>query len=251
MSSSLLLETKTGQTVLRCKTTAQRLHCIVYRSPVDVSPISSERSRTFRRNIFNKDWWIRRSSDQLSKSDTIHLSVIRAKEKAKFILVFSLEGEMSKMSKKLQEAKSLNIFVVTEDFLVDVCSDCPSDVIDKCKISTWGIMPHLRKQMKIDEGKVEPNRSSRSSSSSEYRNEKILMVNMDRIPCLRSIETICAGQGTTQVEGRSCGRSRFRFDHFLTINARRSIEEKFQDSKIVVTYSKISRMVESILPFLV
>ena len=57
---------------------------------------------------------------------------------------------MQKLSKKLQETQSLNIHVVSEDFLKEITTDRPSVVMEKCKISTWGILPHVRQQTKVE-----------------------------------------------------------------------------------------------------
>ena len=50
------------------------------------------------------------------------------------------------MSKKLQEAQSLKIPVVSGDFLVEVEKDRPTVVWEKCRLSSWGVLPHLREQ---------------------------------------------------------------------------------------------------------
>lgn len=55
------------------------------------------------------------------------------------------------MSKKLQDAQSLNIHIVSEEFLNEIKNDRPTIVMEKCKISTWGILPHIRKQTKANE----------------------------------------------------------------------------------------------------
>lgn len=55
------------------------------------------------------------------------------------------------MSKKLQDAQSLNIHIVSEEFLNEIKNDRPSIIMEKCKISTWGILPHIRQQTKVDE----------------------------------------------------------------------------------------------------
>ncbi len=74
---------------------------------------------------------------------------------------FIFVDEVQKMNKKLQEAQTLNIHVVSEEFLNDVKTDRPTVVMEKCKISTWGILPHIRQQKKVDdEAKVKSGRQS-------------------------------------------------------------------------------------------
>lgn len=55
------------------------------------------------------------------------------------------------MGKKLQDAQAFNIHVVSEEFLNEIKNDRPSIIMEKCKISTWGILPHTRQQTKADE----------------------------------------------------------------------------------------------------
>ena len=70
---------------------------------------------------------------------------------------------MQKLSKKLQEAQTLNIHIVSEEFLKEITTDRPSVIMEKCKISTWGILPHVRQQSKVDE--EEKLKSGRSFST--------------------------------------------------------------------------------------
>jgi hypothetical protein len=77
------------------------------------------------------------------------------------LLIFVLKDEIQKMSKKLQEAQTLNIHVVSEEFLNEIKTDRPSIIMEKCKISTWGILPHIRQQTKADqEAKLKSGRQS-------------------------------------------------------------------------------------------
>jgi hypothetical protein len=77
------------------------------------------------------------------------------------LLIFILKDEIQKMSKKLQEAQTLNIHVVSEEFLNDIKTDRPSIIMEKCKISTWGTLPHIRQQTKADqEAKMKSGRQS-------------------------------------------------------------------------------------------
>ncbi len=65
------------------------------------------------------------------------------------------------MSKKVQDAQRLNIYIVSEEFLNDIKTDRPSIIMEKCKISTWGILPHIRQQTKADqEAKMKSGRQS-------------------------------------------------------------------------------------------
>ncbi|CAF2823534.1 unnamed protein product [Rotaria sp. Silwood2] len=66
-------------------------------------------------------------------------------------IVISSKDEIKKKSKKLQDVETLNIHVVSEEFLNEIKTDRPSIIMEKCKISTWGILPHIRKQTKADE----------------------------------------------------------------------------------------------------
>lgn len=70
------------------------------------------------------------------------------------------------MSKKLQETQSLNIHVVSEEFLKEITTDRPSVVMEKCKISTWGILPHVRQQTKVEaEAKMKSGQQSSINTS--------------------------------------------------------------------------------------
>ncbi|CAF0764637.1 unnamed protein product [Rotaria sordida] len=66
-------------------------------------------------------------------------------------IVISSKDEIEKKSKKLQDAEKLKIHIVSEEFLNEINNDRPSIIMEKCKISTWGILPHIRKQTKADE----------------------------------------------------------------------------------------------------
>ena len=92
-------------------------------------------------------------------------SVLKVSHSFIFILSFNtrflFEDEVQKLSKKLQEAQTYNIHVVSEEFLKEITTDRPSVIMEKCKISTWGILPHVRQQSKVDE--EEKKKSGRSS----------------------------------------------------------------------------------------
>ncbi len=72
------------------------------------------------------------------------------------------------MSKKLQEAQALNIHIVSEEFLNEIKNDRPTIIMEKCKISTWGILPHIRQQTKADqEAKMKSGRQSFTTASTK------------------------------------------------------------------------------------
>jgi hypothetical protein len=67
--------------------------------------------------------------------------------------VFVLDelDELAKMPKKLQDAQTLTIHVVSEDFLNEVEKDRPSVAMEKCQISSWGVLPHVRQQSQAND----------------------------------------------------------------------------------------------------
>jgi hypothetical protein len=72
------------------------------------------------------------------------------------------------MSKKVQEGETLNIHIVSEEFLNEIQNDRPSIIMEKCKISTWGILPHIRKQTKAnEEQKMKSTRESLTTASAK------------------------------------------------------------------------------------
>jgi poly [ADP-ribose] polymerase len=72
------------------------------------------------------------------------------------------------LSKKLQEAQALNIHIVSEEFLNEIKNDRPTIIMEKCKISTWGILPHIRQQTKADqEAKMKSGRQSFTTASTK------------------------------------------------------------------------------------
>ncbi|CAF3118370.1 unnamed protein product, partial [Rotaria sp. Silwood2] len=76
-------------------------------------------------------------------------------------IVISSQDKIQKLSKTLQEAQTLNIYVVSEDFLNEIQKGRPSIIMEKCKISSWGILPHIRQQTKTDEeAKIKSGRQS-------------------------------------------------------------------------------------------
>ncbi|CAF0974380.1 unnamed protein product [Adineta steineri] len=90
-------------------------------------------------------------------------------------IVISSQDEIKKMSKKLQDAQTSNIHIVSEEFLKEIVNDRPSIIMEKCKISTWGILPHIRQQTKADEeAKLKSGRQSLTTAStkSDSRSKK-------------------------------------------------------------------------------
>ena len=118
--------------------------------------------------------------------------------------------EVGKLSKKIQDAQASNIHVVSEEFLTEIEKDRPSVVIEKCKISTWGILPHVRQQTKAEE--QEKVKSGRMANN-EKSNGEILLLPFTRLHSFRfdSIrKEIGSGQNPTEVERWSGRRSRLR-----------------------------------------
>jgi poly [ADP-ribose] polymerase len=63
-------------------------------------------------------------------------------------VIISTQSYLSsqKGNKKLQVAQKFEIHIVPEEFLDDILNDRPVIVMEKLKISTWGILPHIRKR---------------------------------------------------------------------------------------------------------
>lgn len=57
--------------------------------------------------------------------------------------------QLQKGNQKIQVAQTLGIHVVPEEFLDEIVNNRPSIVMEKLKISTWGILPHIRKQPRL------------------------------------------------------------------------------------------------------
>ncbi|CAF1225824.1 unnamed protein product [Rotaria sp. Silwood1] len=85
-------------------------------------------------------------------------------------IVISSKDEIQKKSKKLQDAEKLNIHIVSEEFINEIKNDRPSIIMEKCKISTWGILPHVRKQTKVDEeAKIKSGQQTSNKSDSRLK----------------------------------------------------------------------------------
>ena len=109
------------------------------------------------------------------------------------------------MSKKLQEAQTLNIHIVSEEFLNEIKNDRPSIIMEKWKISTWGILPHIRQQNKADEeAKTKSGRQSLTTASakSDRKLYKTIQSIFDFL--LSSIKKICARQNKTEIKRWRC-----------------------------------------------
>lgn len=80
------------------------------------------------------------------------------------------------MSKKLQDAQTSNIHIVSEEFLKEVSNDRPSIIMEKCKISSWGILPHIRQQTKAnEEAKLKSGRQSFTTASA--KSDRMFIIN--------------------------------------------------------------------------
>lgn len=65
----------------------------------------------------------------------------------------------------------MNIHVVSEEFLKEIQTDRPSVIMEKCKISTWGILPHIRQQSKVEE-EVKMKSGQLSSSNGSGKSDR-------------------------------------------------------------------------------
>ncbi|CAF0799258.1 unnamed protein product [Adineta ricciae] len=91
-----------------------------------------------------------------------------------FINIIGLIDEIDNGNRKIQYAQKYDIHVVPEEFLDEVHNDPPSVVMDKIKISTWGVLPHVRKQRK--RVKKQPSATFKSSGRSKsLSSEKVTM----------------------------------------------------------------------------
>jgi poly [ADP-ribose] polymerase len=63
-------------------------------------------------------------------------------------VIISTQSYLSqqKGNKKIQIAQTFEIYIVPEEFLDDILNDRPVIVMEKLKLSAWGILPHIRKQ---------------------------------------------------------------------------------------------------------
>ncbi|CAM4960663.1 unnamed protein product [Rotaria socialis] len=84
-------------------------------------------------------------------------------------VIISTQDEVQKGSKKIQDAQKFEIHIVPEQFLNDVLNDRPSIVMEKLKLSTWGILPHIRKQQAREENKTKRKSSPTSKSFARSR----------------------------------------------------------------------------------
>jgi hypothetical protein len=108
--------------------------------------------------------------------------------------MFFFEDEIQKMSKKLQDAQTLNIHIVSEEFLNEIKTDRPSIIMEKCKISTWGILPHIRQQTKAnEEAKIKSGRQSFTTASGKSdRNISKKIIHFQFSLFFSSIKQICS-----------------------------------------------------------
>ena len=65
----------------------------------------------------------------------------------------------------MRNAETLEIHVVAEQFFDDVLKARPSVVMEKLKLSSWGILPHLRKQQTHQLNKLKRKQSTTNKSN--------------------------------------------------------------------------------------
>ena len=102
----------------------------------------SKRPRTLKEQIENLGGTTTRTIDR--SLDVI----ISTQGKLDPIILHSLSSFLDQINnghRKIQQAQSLDIHVVPEEFLDEVLNDRPSIVMEKLKLSSWGVLPHIRK----------------------------------------------------------------------------------------------------------
>ncbi|CAF3932114.1 unnamed protein product, partial [Rotaria sp. Silwood1] len=93
-------------------------------------------------------------------------------------VVISTQDEIHKGNPKIQNAQTLDIHVVPELFLDDILNDRPSIVMEKLKLSAWGILPHIRKQRAREDNKIKRKSSFIAKSPAQSKRfipEKVTM----------------------------------------------------------------------------
>ncbi|CAF3938965.1 unnamed protein product [Rotaria sp. Silwood2] len=93
-------------------------------------------------------------------------------------VIISTQDEVQKGSKKIQDAQTFEIYIVPEQFLDDVLNGRPSIVMEKLKLSTWGILPHIRKQQAQEKKKprLKPSTTFKfAARSKQFIPEKVTM----------------------------------------------------------------------------
>ncbi|UJR16963.1 hypothetical protein I4U23_003861 [Adineta vaga] len=97
-------------------------------------------------------------------------TVVHNLDKQTMDVIISTQDEINKGTMKIQYAQKYDIHIVPEEFLDEVQNDRPSIVMDKIKISSWGVLPHIRKQRKRIK-----KQSSTTSKSFGFTAEKVTM----------------------------------------------------------------------------
>ncbi|CAF3934676.1 unnamed protein product [Adineta steineri] len=88
-------------------------------------------------------------------------------------IIISTQDQIQKGDKKLDIAQNFNIHVVSEQFLKDILTDRPSIVMEKLKLSNWGILPHIRKHQTYSTRKIK--RKSSNFRSKRFLPDKMTM----------------------------------------------------------------------------
>ncbi|CAF1030292.1 unnamed protein product [Rotaria sordida] len=87
-------------------------------------------------------------------------------------VIISTQDEVQKGNKRIQNAQTFEIHIVPEQFLDDIVNDRPSIVMEKLKLSTWGILPHIRKQQTHEKKKIK--RKSSNTFKSVGRSKQFI-----------------------------------------------------------------------------
>jgi hypothetical protein len=111
--------------------------------------------------------------------------------------------EVQKGNKKIQNAQTFEIHIVSEEFLEDILNDRPSIVMEKLKLSTWGILPHIRKQQVHEKKKPKEKSSTTLKSFREYFISRIPFESLS----YSSIKKVHTGKNDYEIKGWCCSRS--------------------------------------------
>ncbi|CAF0861667.1 unnamed protein product [Rotaria sordida] len=93
-------------------------------------------------------------------------------------VIISTQDEVQKGNKIIQNAQTFEIHIVPEQFLDDIVNGRPSIVMEKLKLSTLGILPHIRKQQTHEKKKIKRKSSNTFKSvgrSKQFIPEKVTM----------------------------------------------------------------------------
>ncbi|CAF1311166.1 unnamed protein product [Rotaria sp. Silwood1] len=122
-------------------------------------------------------------------------------------VIISTQDEVQKGNKKIQDAQTCEIHIVPEQFLDDILNDRPSIVMEKLKISTWGILPHIRKQQAYEKKKTRQKSSTTFKSVArlkQFTPEKVTMKLKDgaAVDPDSGLEETCHGRTGTTFGGK-------------------------------------------------